>query len=50
MPTVGLERRRQIDLIRGNFEDIGPARPERFERQRGHANIAAHLGVDARRA
>ena len=41
------QRRRKIDLIGRNLQNVGAARLERRERQNGHADIAAHLRVNA---
>ena len=45
----GLERRRQIDLIGGDFQHVSAAGGEGRQRQGGHADIAAHLHVAAGR-
>ncbi len=47
MPTVGLERGRQIDLVGRHLKHVSAARRERLERKHRHADIAAHLRVAA---
>ena len=47
MPTVGLQRGREIDLIGRDFQHINAPGRERLERQHRHADIAAHLRVAA---
>ena len=47
MPTAGIERRRQIDLIRRHLDDVHPPDARRLQRQDRGADIAAHLDVVA---
>ncbi len=43
----GLERRRQLDLERGHFDDVGAVVGRRLQRQDGGADVAAHLRIPA---
>ena len=43
----GAQRRRQIDLVGRDFEHVTAAGCERLQRQRGDADIAAHLRIAA---
>ncbi len=43
----GIERRRQINLIRRHLDDVDPPPARRLERQDRGADIAPHLGVVA---
>ncbi len=43
----GAQRWRQIDLIGRRFQDVSASRRERLKRQRGDADIAAHLRIAA---